>query len=69
MDVVSNLAFPGDNNETGHVIVRVSKGGNSETREIPTDCFEKSMSNFTIQMRVFSPSGCYYLNSAGRHVS
>ncbi|ECL1760010.1 TPA: type III secretion system effector PipB2 [Salmonella enterica subsp. salamae] len=34
------FSLPGDNNETGHVIVRVSKGGNSEMREIPTDCFE-----------------------------
>ncbi|ECC9540839.1 type III secretion system effector PipB2 [Salmonella enterica subsp. salamae] len=35
------FSLPGDNNETGHVIVRVSKGGNSEMREIPLASFEK----------------------------
>lgn len=35
------FSLPGDNNETGHVIVRVSKSGNSEMREIPADSFEK----------------------------
>ncbi|EKS3345300.1 type III secretion system effector PipB2 [Salmonella enterica] len=33
--------LPGENNEAGQVIVRVSKGGNSETREIPLASFEK----------------------------
>lgn len=33
--------LPGDNNEARQVIVRVSKGGNSETREIPLASFEK----------------------------
>ncbi|ECH9261334.1 type III secretion system effector PipB2 [Salmonella enterica subsp. enterica] len=33
--------LPGDNNEAGQVIVRVSKGGNSEAREIPLASFEK----------------------------
>ncbi|EEI3461056.1 type III secretion system effector PipB2 [Salmonella enterica subsp. salamae] len=35
------FSLPGDNNETGHVIVRGSKGGNSEMREIPLASFEK----------------------------
>ncbi|EBH9036365.1 TPA: type III secretion system effector PipB2 [Salmonella enterica] len=35
------FSLPGGNNETGNVIVRVSKGGNSETREIPLASFEK----------------------------
>ncbi|ECD6621423.1 type III secretion system effector PipB2 [Salmonella enterica subsp. enterica] len=33
--------LPGENNEARQVIVRVSKGGNSETREIPLASFEK----------------------------
>ncbi len=33
--------LPGENNEAGQVIVRVSKGDNSETREIPLVSFEK----------------------------
>lgn len=35
------FSLPGANNETGQVIVRVSKGGNSESKEIPRDAFEK----------------------------
>lgn len=33
--------LPGENNEAGQVIVRVSKGDHSETREIPLVSFEK----------------------------
>ncbi|EAM6080237.1 TPA: type III secretion system effector PipB2 [Salmonella enterica] len=33
--------LPGENNEAGQVIVRVSKGDNSETREIPLVSFER----------------------------
>ncbi|EBG0187815.1 type III secretion system effector PipB2 [Salmonella enterica subsp. enterica] len=33
--------LPGENNEAGQVIVRVSKGDHSETREIPLASFEK----------------------------
>lgn len=33
--------LPGENNEAEQVIVRVSKGDHSETREIPFDSFEK----------------------------
>ncbi|SUH35573.1 effector protein pipB2 [Salmonella enterica subsp. enterica] len=33
--------LPGENNEAEQVIVRVSKGDNSETREIPFASFEK----------------------------
>ncbi|EAM7072544.1 type III secretion system effector PipB2 [Salmonella enterica] len=35
------FSLPGANNETGQVIVCVSKGGNSESKEIPQDAFEK----------------------------
>lgn len=59
------FSLHGDNNETGHVIVRVSKGGNSEMREIPLASFEKNMSSFTIQIRVFSPSGFCNVNCRG----
>ncbi|EAB2198715.1 type III secretion system effector PipB2 [Salmonella enterica] len=33
--------LPGENNEAGQVIVRVSKDGNTETREVPMETFEK----------------------------
>ncbi|EOF6511185.1 type III secretion system effector PipB2 [Salmonella enterica] len=33
--------LPGANNDTGNVIVRVCKDGNTETREIPMEIFEK----------------------------
>lgn len=33
--------LPGENNEAGQVIVRVSKGDHSEMREIPLASFEK----------------------------
>lgn len=61
--------LPGENNEAGQVIVRVSKGDHSETREIPLASFEKNMPSFTIQMRIFSPSGFCNINCPGRHES
>ncbi|EAN0852888.1 type III secretion system effector PipB2 [Salmonella enterica] len=33
--------LPGANNDTGNVIVRVCKDGNTETREVPMETFEK----------------------------
>lgn len=60
--------LPGENNEAGQVIVRVSKGDHSETREIPLVSL-KNMSSFTIQMRIFSPSGFCNINCPGRHES
>ncbi len=57
--------LPGENNEAGQVIVRVSKGDHSETREIPLASFEKNMPSFTIQMRIFSPSGFCNINCPG----
>lgn len=66
------FSLPGDNNETGHVIVRVSKGGNSETREIPTDCFEKVCRTLLFRCEfslpqdaiILTPQGGMYLKGA-----
>ncbi len=54
--------LPGENNEAGQVIVRVSKGDNSETREIPLVSFEKYV-EFTIQIRIFSPQDSVMLTA------
>ncbi len=51
--IVSNLIFPGENNEAGQVIVRSVKANHSETREIPLASFGKICRVFTIQMRIF----------------
>lgn len=66
------FSLPGDNNETGHVIVRVSKGGNSERREIPTDCFEKVCRallfrcefSLPLDATILTPLGGLYLKDA-----
>lgn len=66
------FSLPGDNNETGHVIVRVSKGGNSETREIPADCFEKVCRTLLFRCEcslpqdaiILTPQGGMYLKGA-----
>lgn len=66
------FSLPGDNNETGHVIVRVSKGGHSEMREISTDCFEKVCRallfrcefSLPLDATILTPLGGLYLKDA-----
>lgn len=66
------FSLPGDNNETGHVIVRVSKGGHSEMREISTDCFEivcrallfRCEFSLPLDVTILTPLGGLYLKDA-----
>lgn len=66
------FSLPGDNNETGHVIVRVSKGGHSEMREISTDCFEivcrallfRCEFSLPLDVTILTPQGGLYLKDA-----
>ncbi|EAY9563246.1 type III secretion system effector PipB2 [Salmonella enterica] len=66
------FSLPGDNNETGHVIVRVSKGGNSEMREIPLASFEKICRallfrcefSLPLDATILTPLGGLYLKDA-----
>lgn len=57
--------LPGDNNEAGQVIVRVSKGDNSETREIPLASFEKICRALLFRCEFSLPQNSVILTALG----
>ncbi|EDS6427304.1 type III secretion system effector PipB2 [Salmonella enterica subsp. enterica] len=59
------FSLPGDNNEARHVIVRVSKGGNSETREIPLVSFEKVCRTLLFRCEFSLPQDSVILTAQG----
>ncbi|ELH9513824.1 type III secretion system effector PipB2 [Salmonella enterica] len=57
--------LPGENNEAGQVIVRVSKGGNTETREIPLASFEKTCRALLFRCEFSLPQDSVILTAQG----
>ncbi|EAX0032800.1 type III secretion system effector PipB2 [Salmonella enterica subsp. arizonae serovar 40:z36:-] len=57
--------LPGANNDTGNVIVRVCKDGNTETREVPMETFEKACRVLLFRCEYSLPQDSIILTAQG----